>query len=170
MVGSLRCRVGRRNGESVKRGAGFTLVEIMAVLVIVGITLAVVATTFNRYLERSSAKRSAEIFGQDLTVARNSATRSRQTVVMDFDEGGRSYVVRVAGGDTILHRFFNDASDITVSSMDLQLPGDTVAFNSLGIANLSGAPGTLGKALFISGNTTYAVWFNSMGSSRINVQ
>ena len=151
----------------MKRGAGFTLIEILTVLVIMGITLAVVATTFNRYVDRSSAKRAAEIFGQDLTVARNTAARSRQTVVMDFDEGNLSYIVRVEEGDTLLYRFFDADSDITLASLDLQITGDTVAFNSRGIADLSGAVGTLGTAVFTAGNTTYAVSFNSMGSSRV---
>ncbi len=151
----------------MKRDAGFTLIEILVVLVIMGITLAVVATTFNRYLDRSSAKRAAEIFGQDLTVARNAASRSRQTVVIDFDEGNLSYIVRVEEGDALLYRFFDADSDITLASLDLQMIGDTVAFNSQGIADLSGAVGTLGKAVFTAGNTTYAVSFNSMGSSRV---
>ena len=133
-----------------------------------GITLAVVATTFNRYVDRSSAKRAAEIFGQDLTVARNTAARSRQTVVMDFDEGNLSYIVRVEEGDTLLYRFFDADSDITLASLDLQITGDTVAFNSRGIADLSGAVGTLGTAVFTAGSTTYAVSFNSMGSSRVH--
>ena len=152
----------------MKRGAGVTLIEILVVLVIMGITLGAVAMTFNLYLDRSSAKRAAEIFGQDLTVARNAAARSRQTVVMDFDEGSLSYVVRVEEGDTLLYRFFDADSDITLSSLDLQITGDTVAFNSRGVADLSGAVGTLGKAVFTAGNTTYAVSFNSMGSSRVS--
>lgn len=161
---------GRRDTVAVKRRAGFTLIEMMVVLSILGITLVVVATTFSRYLDRSSAKRSAEIFGQDLTAARNMATRSRQTVVMDFNEGTRSYLVRVEAGDTILYRFFNDDSDITLSSLDLQLVGDSVAFDSRGFADLSGATGSLGWALFVARGTTYAVRFNSMGSSRIAEQ
>jgi type II secretory pathway pseudopilin PulG len=142
----------------------------MVVLMIMGITLAVVATTFNRYLDRSSAKRAAEVFGQDLTAARNMAARSRQTVVVDFDEGNRSYLVRVMDGDTILYRFFDNDSDITLGSMNLQLTGDSVAFDSQGFADLSGASGSLGWALFVAGSTTYAVRFNSMGSSRIDEQ
>lgn len=154
--------------EPVKRGAGFTLLEILVVLVILGITLAVVATTFNRYLDRSQARHAAEIFAQDLTAARNTASRSRQRVTVDFDEGNRSYLVRVEAGDTLFHRFFDDGAELTLSSLNLQMTGDSVAFNGQGIADLSGAGGTLGRAVFTSGNTTYAVSFNSMGSSRVN--
>lgn len=151
----------------MKRDAGVTLIELLVVLVIMSITLATVAVTYNSYLDRSSAKRAAEVFAQDLTVARNSASRSRQTVVVDFDEGSLSYVVRVQDGDTILYRFFDPDAELALSSIDLEIMGDTVAFNSQGIADLSGAAGSLGRAVFTAGNTTYAVSFNSMGSSRV---
>jgi len=158
----------RGDRGSVKRGAGFTLIEVLVVLVVMGITTAVVAVTFNQYLDRSSAKRAAEIFRQDLTAARNAAARSRQSVVMDFDEVNQSYLIRVEAGDTITYRFFDEDADISLSSMNLQMAGDTVAFDGRGIADLSGATGTLGKAIFTAGSTTYAVSFNSMGSSRVH--
>jgi len=152
----------------VKRGAGFTLIEVMVVLVIIGLGLTAVSLTFNNYLDRSSAKRAAEVFGQDLTVARNTASRSRQSVVLDFNEGSLSYLIRVEAGDTIARRFFGPDSDFNLSSLNLLMTGDTVAFNGRGVADLSGAAGTLGSAEFTAGNTTYAVSFNSMGSSRVN--
>jgi len=156
-----------RGTTLVKRREGFTLIELLVVLVIVAISLTVVAVTFNRYLERSSAKRSAELFGQDLTAARNTAVRSRQTVIVDFDEAGLRYVVRVEAGDTLFDRSFDSDATLSLSGLDLQLRGDTVAFDRHGVADLSGAGGTLGRAIFTAGNTSYAVSFNSMGSSRV---
>jgi prepilin-type N-terminal cleavage/methylation domain-containing protein len=152
----------------VQRKGGFTLIELLVVLIIMGITLAVVATTLNRYLDRSAARRAAEIFGQDLMAARGAASRSRQRVVVDFDEGDLSYLVRVESGDTLINRSFGRDSDITLTFLDLELNGDTVAFNGRGVADLRGASGALARAFFTSGNTTYAVSFNSMGSSRID--
>jgi type II secretory pathway pseudopilin PulG len=143
---------------------------MMVVLMIMAITLTAVATTFLYYFDRSSAKRAAEVFAQDLTGARSMAARSRQAVVMDFDEENRSYLVRVEAGDTILRRFFDGSADHTVELMDLDLDGDSLAFNSQGIADLSGSKDALGWATFNSGSYTYAVRFNSMGSSRISEQ
>lgn len=152
----------------MKGGRGFTLIELLTVLVIMGVTLVLVASTFNRFLDRANAKHAAEIFDQDLSVARNAAARTRQTVVMDFDEPDLSYVVRTLAGDTLVRRFFHGDSDVRLSAMDLQFSGDTLVFGSRGVADLSGALGTLGRAAFTAGSVTYAVFFNSMGSSRID--
>jgi general secretion pathway protein H len=157
----------RRRGTALKRGDGFTLIELLVVIIIMGISLTVVGFTFNHYLERTSAKRAAEMFRQDLTAARNTALRSRQRVVVDFDEAGLGYVVRVQAGDTLFDRAFDPDATVTLSGMDLQLTGDTVAFDRRGVADLSGAGGPLGRAVFTAGNVSYAVSFNSMGSSRV---
>lgn len=144
------------------------MIEILTVLVIMGVSLVLVASTFGNFLSRATAKRAAEIFGQDLTAARNVAARSRQNVVIDFDEVNLTYVVRSAAGDTLFRRIFDEDSDLHLSAIDLQFSGDTLAFGRRGMADLSGAAGTLGRAAFTAGNVTYAVSFNSMGSSRID--
>lgn len=150
----------------MKRGDGFTLIELLVVIIIMAISLTLVGFTFSRYLERTSAKRAAEMFRQDLTAARNTALRSRQVVVLDFDETHLGYVVRVAAGDTLFNRTFGPDATLTLSGLDLQLSGDTLAFDRRGVADLSGAGGTLGRAIFTAGTRSYVVSFNSMGSSR----
>jgi type II secretory pathway pseudopilin PulG len=149
----------------LKRTAGFTILEVIIVLIIAGVTTTLIGLSFGGYMERTSAKRAAELFGQDLTVARNTAARSRQMVTVDFDEGSLSYLVRVEAGDTLLRRFFDEDADFRLTALDLELTGDTVAFGSAGVADLNGA--TLGRAVFTLGNTSYAVSFNAMGSSRV---
>ena len=151
----------------MRRGDGFTLIELLVVIIIMAITLTLVGFTFGRYLERTSAKRAAELFRQDLTAARNTALRSRQIVVMDFDEIGLGYVVRVEAGDTLFDRAFDPDATVSLSGLDLEMNGDSVAFDRRGIADLSGAPGPLGRAVFTAGSRSYAVSFNSMGSSRV---
>ncbi len=147
---------------------GFTLIELLMVIIVLAVTLTLVGFTFNRYLERTSAKRAAELFGQDLKAARNTALRSKQRVVVDFDETRLGYVVRVAAGDTLLRRSFDPEATLSLSAVDLQLSGDTVAFDRRGVADLRGGVGTLGRAIFSAGTVSYAVSFNSMGSSRVD--
>lgn len=151
----------------MRRSKGFTLIELLVVIIILAITLTLVGFTFNRYLERTSAKRAAELFGQDLKAARNTALRSKQRVVVDFDETGLGYVIRVQAGDTLFRRTFDPDATLSLSGLDLQLSGDTVAFDRRGVADLSGGGATLGRAIFSAGTISYAVSFNSMGSSRV---
>lgn len=147
---------------------GFTVVEVLVALLIIAVTLALAAGTFSGYLQRSSAKRAAELFTQDLNLTKNAALRSRQPVVMVFDEEALSYVIKTAAGDTLFRRFFGGESDISLASMNLELAGDTVAFDGNGVAELGGAPGALGRAVFVAGRTSYAVSFNSMGLARVD--
>ena len=38
----------------------------------------------------------------DLSLARTSAVRGREAVIVDFDEAGMSYCIRLESGDTIV--------------------------------------------------------------------
>ena len=148
--------------------SGYSMVEALVVLLLVAIMLGVAAETFNGYMERTSGKRAAEIFVQDLNVTKNAAVRSRRSAVLDFDENGLGYVVRVESGDTLLRRSFDESAEISLSALDLELPGDTLVFNARGQADLTGANGPLGRAVFSAGIKSYVVSFNSMGVSRID--
>ena len=104
----------------------------------------------------------------DLSFARASAVRGREAVIVDFDESGGSYLVRSESGDTLLRRAFDRDDDIPLDSLNLQLTGDSVVFNLRGVADLSGAPSTLGVASFAAGESVYDVSFNVMGASRLD--
>ena len=144
------------------------MVEVLIVLLIVAVMLGWAATTFNGYQARTAAKRAAEVFVQDLNVTKNAALRSRQVAVLDFDENGLNYVVRMESGDTVLRRSFGREAEISLSALDLELSGDTLAFDGRGQADLAGAVGSLGRAVFSAGSRAYAVSFNSMGVARID--
>ncbi len=140
------------------------------VLVIVAITMTIGAYTFTNYLERTSARQAAELFGRDLTLARTTAVRARRKVVLRFEERSLAYRIYVLGGDTLTYRRFDDQGDVRLSEMNLETTGDSLVFDRRGLADLSGVTGPLGRALFRAGGTTYAVQFNSMGASRVDEQ
>lgn len=94
--------------------------------------------------------------------------RGRQAVSVVFDEGNRSYVVRRITGDSIVLRGFSNGEDIVLSGIDLQMPGDSLVFDSRGIVDLSEISDPLGRAVFQSGTRSYDVWFNSMGATRLD--
>ena len=152
----------------MRTSRGFSVVELLVVLFLMAILLGWAARTFRGYQARHSARRAAEIFAQDLNVTKNAALRSRQMAVLDFDENGLSYVVRMESGDTVLHRAFGEGSEIALTSIDLELAGDTLAFDGGGLADLTGGGESLGRAVFSAGSRAYAVSFNSMGVSRID--
>lgn len=153
--------------ESSPTRLGFTLIELLVSLILFSITMALASISFAGYQSRTAAQRSAQVFAMDLSFARTSAVRSREAVTVDFDENNKSYVIRLESGDTLLVRRFGAGEDIPLDSLNLQLTGDSVAFNSRGVADLSGTGSSLAVASFASGETIYDVSFTVMGASRV---
>ena len=148
---------------------GFTLFELVVVLSISAVVLTFATMAFGGYFQRVAAQRAAQVFAQDLTLARAWATRSRESVVVKFYESGLRYEVRgrTSGTDVAQRRFGNNA-DIDLTGVGLDFTGDSLVFDPRGFADLSGAGGSLGTATFSSGAARYTVSFNSMGASKID--
>ena len=149
---------------------GMTLVEILVVMTLALVTLTGALAVFSEYAGRTTAHRAAQVFARDLALARSSAVRSREWVVVQFNEAALSYTVRTAAGDEVVRRAFGDSSEVKLDSIDLQIVGDSVGFDGKGIADLSGAGGPLGFARFVAGRFVYQVSFNGMGVSRVALQ
>lgn len=151
------------------RRRGFTLLELTIVLTLAGLTLGYAGLTFSGYFQRSSAQRAAQVFARDLVLARSAALRSRERVVVRFDESGRWYQVETTSGTELVRRRFGANGDVGLSAIDLRMRGDTFSVSRRGIADLSGifGGGSLGEARFAAGATEYSVYFNSMGASKV---
>jgi len=149
--------------------SGFTLLELLIVLTVGAIIVAMGGLTFSGYFQRSSARRAAQVFAQDLITARSFAVRSQESVVVRFYESGLWYEIETQSTATeIARRRFGTNADIDLSGISFGMAGDTLVFDSRGLADMSGAGGALGTATFSSGATTYTVSFNGMGASKID--
>jgi len=144
---------------------GFTLLELTIVLLIAAVTTAVAAAVFSSYLARSSARRAAQVFQRDLTLARSSAMRARERVTIRFDEDSLFYTLTSATGRQYAERRFGPTWDLNLDAIDLDMQGDTVAFDSRGVADLTDQ--ATREAVFGAGVNEYVVTFNARGSSRV---
>ena len=146
--------------------AGFTLVEIATVLALAGLMLSMTIGGLSGYRHKIAAHHAAQLFGRDLTLARAYAVRGRESVVIRFSEANRLYSIwtMTTGREVIVRRFGVDA-DLDLSAITLEVPGDSVFFNSRGV--LSSMGGQLGTATFSSESVTYVVSFNALGASRV---
>lgn len=140
----------------------------MIVLVLLGVSAAAAAGVFLTYQRRNAAHRAAQFFAMDLSLARTSAVRSREAVIVAFDEADLGYLIRLESGDTLVSRAFGSTGDIRLDSLDLQLSGDSLVFDSRGVGDLSGAGSSVGVARFVAGATAYDVSFNGMGAGKVN--
>jgi prepilin-type N-terminal cleavage/methylation domain-containing protein len=154
--------------EESSTQSGFTVVELLVTLILFTIAMALGSSVFSGYQSRTAAQRAAQVFAMDLSLARTSAVRGREVVIVDFDEAGGSYVIRLESGDTILRREFGRDDDIPLDSLNLQLTGDSLAFDSRGVGDLSGSASPLGTASFAAGANIYDVSFNVMGASKVD--
>ena len=146
---------------------GFTLIEMVIVMLLLSLSLAAAAGVFSAYQGRTAALRAAQVFALDVSRARTSAVRSRKRVAIEFDESQVSYLLRSESGDTIVRRQFSANNEIWLTSVDLQLPRDSLVFNTRGVGDLSGAGSSLGVASFTAGAAIYDVSFNGMGASKV---
>jgi hypothetical protein len=140
---------------------------MVIVMLLLSLSLAAMAGVFSAYQGRTAAQRAAQVFALDIGRARASAVRSRENVVVDFDEVQVSYQVRFESGDTILTRFFGESNEIWLNAVDLQITGDSLVFDTRGVCDLSGAGSSLGVASFSAGDAVYDVSFNGMGASKV---
>jgi len=140
------------------------------VLVMAGLVMGFAGLTFSDYFQSSSAKRAAQVFARDLTLARSTAMRSRGPVVLSFSERNRWYHIVTQSSETeLVRRRFGANADVDLSAIDLLFTGDSVVFSARGVADLStiSGGGSLGEAHFTAGATTFKVYFNSMGASKV---
>ena len=154
-------------GEGRRTQLGFTVIEMLVSLILFTTAMSLTAIVFAGYQSRTAAQRAAQVFAMDLSYARTSAVRGRKSVIVNFDLGSVSYVVRQAG-DTLLRREFDRDDEIPLDWLDLNLTGDSLIFDSRGVGDLSGAGGSLGLASFAAGEAIYDVSFNVMGASKVD--
>lgn len=151
------------------RRSGFTLIEVTVVVFIAAVVVGLGTLAFSGYFQQNSARRAAQIFAQDLVAARSYALRSQEPVVIRFYEGSLWYEVESQSTATeIARRRFGANGEIDLSAVALDTAGDTLVFDTRGVADMSGVGGALGTATFSSGAVTYTVSFNGMGASKID--
>jgi len=148
--------------------SGFTLIELTVALLVAGVTMAGLSVAYASYRTSIGAKRSAQVFAQDLSVARSYAVRTRDTVNVVFTESTPGYVIYSPSGDTLVNREFTVDSDLHLDTLDLQVTGDSILFDSRGRMDFSGVTGTVGVVWFIIGQGRYQVRFNMLGTSRVS--
>lgn len=125
--------------ESRHTERGFTLVELLIVMSIVSLSLLIANSSYMAFRESSTLSRAARIIAADAGLARSYAIRNRTSVSLVATESNRAYVLRDASGTVYLNRDFAGSSEITLETLDIKLPGDSITFNSRGLLTTGSA-------------------------------
>jgi prepilin-type N-terminal cleavage/methylation domain-containing protein len=96
---------------------GFTLIEMLIVVVVVGVMAMVAAPSVGRGVAQARVKRAASIVAGDLEVAVTNAARQRKPIRITFTSGTRSYTVADrATGEVLMSRDFGPGSELALNS------------------------------------------------------
>ena len=129
------------HARAARRGpAGFTLAELLIVLVIVSIALAMAVPKLNAFLQVNSVQGALNRVATDLNLARVRAlTTSRQVrLTVSNDGGSYTIVVDPAGAAPVTYKTVRLTQDFP--KVDLTPHGTSITFDSRGMA--TGANGS----------------------------
>lgn len=117
-------------------------------LTVLGVLAAVAAEGYRRLREGIVVDRAARAVMGDVTLARSFAVQRQRAAVLAADESGLAYaVLDTSGGspDTLYRRSFGEGSEVPLSLLDVQAPGDRLVFDERGLLVAGGglATGTI---------------------------
>lgn len=99
--------------------AGFSIIELIAVVAILGIMATVSSPAISRIIRHNRVNRAATVIASDLQNAFATAARSRQPVRIQADNVNRSYqfIDRRSGSVLRIRTFYGDTSEYRLSTL-----------------------------------------------------
>lgn len=151
------------SGQDGAGPGGFTVVELLIAIVVLGIVVAVGVSAYNDFRRASTVRRAAEAVAGDIVLTRSYAVQRRRNVSLVAQEADRTYAIRSPGGPTYSRRSFAADTDVPLTLLDVVTAGDSVTFNSRGLKVTAGTDsisvGRLGEELRVK--------LNAMGRTKI---
>lgn len=155
---------GRRGAGS--RPGGFALIELVMTLVLVSVMLSLGGLSLRRWTDRNAVRNAAELFVQDLSLARGAALRGRESVLIRPDDPGVGYRIVAAGERELAHRDYTGGDGVRLEGVRFIQPPDGITFGPRGTAELPGE-GALGEVRFQLAGHEWRVHFNAAGAARV---
>jgi len=100
-----------------RRASGFTLLEIVVVLLVIAMMATVATPPVLRAIMRSQVTNAASVMAGDFEQAFSLAARQRRPVRIVIDPSAKAYTITDRNGVVLRSRNFADGSDLEVNSM-----------------------------------------------------
>lgn len=84
----------RGGGRGSRPAAGFTMVELLITLVLVGIVMAIAIPSFRGWVDNSNLKAAARTLSSDINYLREAALSSGRTHMVSYDTGANTYTMK----------------------------------------------------------------------------
>lgn len=115
-----------------RRGVrGFTLVEALITMVVIGLVLGAGMGSLKKYMRQQQVDRAADAILWEITVARSYAVREGEPVSLVIDEANRTLIVRDSA-QTWRTLNMGPGSELPVDSLTIDIPGDSLVFSFRG--------------------------------------
>ncbi len=147
--------------------AGFSLMEMIAVILLIGVMAGIALTQYSGYLARTVPDRASRIVGSYVTLTRSYAVQRRSPVTLAVNPVDLTLMIRTEE-DTIRTMPFGPDSDLPLDSLDTNIDGDSLTFTARGICLVCGVAGA-GITMSAS-STSFLITFNALGRWKRTVQ
>jgi len=145
---------------------GFTLMEMMIVVVVIGVIAAMAIPSFLSYMPKLKVKACARDIVSQLRLARSKSVAERRPYGVAFDVGAKCYTV-FADTDNPAAKTFTVADSVMhvdTLETDLSMVSCTYA-NGCVVFNSTGAASTSGEVKVVSSDGTVLMSINTLAST-----
>ncbi len=150
------------------RNAGFTLLEMLMVMLIVAVMTSVAGAQYRDYVDRIGPERAARLIGTNVLLTRSYAIQRRAPVSLVLDTTEQKMWIRSAT-DTIRSLELGADSDFRIETLTMGFPGDSISFSSRGVCRECGLTGT-GNITVAGEKVGYLITFNALGVWKMDRQ